>query len=144
MTDPTERHDPARLLRLVLRIDSGSTAVMGVVLIAASSLLVSPTGIPVAFSVGFGLYQLAGATALFFVATRPTIPSVLGWAVVGLNIVSGLGCLVVAVADLVSLTTFGIVFMIIGAMVVAVYAVLEYAGIRRMIESGGGRAFKAR
>ncbi len=142
--DPTERHDPARSLRLVLRIDSGSTAVMGVVLIAASGLLASPTGIPVAFSVGFGIYQLAGAAALAFVATRPTILPGLGWAVVGLNVVSGLGCLAVAAADPISLTAFGTAFMTIGATVVTVYAALEYTGLRRMIEAGGSRAAEAR
>ncbi|WP_197537271.1 hypothetical protein [Frankia alni] len=133
-----------QLLRLVLRIDSGSTAVMGVVLITASGLLASPTGMPVAFSVGFGIYQLAGAAALAFVATRPAIPPGLGWTVVGLNVVSGLGCLGVTATDLISLTTFGTAFMIVGAAVAAVYAALEYTGLRRTIEAGDSRTAEAR
>ncbi|GGX47870.1 hypothetical protein [Streptomyces chryseus] len=124
--------DTARLLRLVLRVDSVSTAVMGVVLIAAVGPLGSATGMPVAFSVGFAIYQLGGAAALALVAGYPVIPSGLVWAVIAVNALSAVACVVVAFGDMVPLTGFGVVFMLAGALIVAVYAALEYAGLRRM------------
>ncbi|MFD7432923.1 hypothetical protein ACFV6Z_38560 [Streptomyces sp. NPDC059818] len=136
MSETVGRQASDRFLRLVLRVDSVSTAVMAAALIAASGPLGAATGMPVAFSVGFGLYQLGGAAALALIAGYPAIPAGLVWAVIGVNLCSAVACLVVAATDFVPLTGFGVVFMLIGALVVAVYAVLEYAGLRRMTAAG--------
>ncbi|MEU9379078.1 hypothetical protein AB0D94_35725 [Streptomyces sp. NPDC048255] len=135
-TDPAVRQASDRFLRLVLRIDSVSTAVMAAVLIAAYGPLGSATGMPVAFSIGFGLFQLGGAASLALVAGYPVIPAGLVKAVIGVNLGSAVACLVVAAGDFVPLTGFGIVFMLIGALVVGVYAALEWAGLRRMTAAG--------
>nr|WSZ13601.1 hypothetical protein OH837_09915 [Streptomyces canus] len=124
--------DAARFLRLVLRVDSASTAVMAVVLIAACVPLGSATGMPVGFTVGFGIYQIGGAAALALIAGYPVIPPGLVWAVIAVNAASAVACVTVAFADLVDLTGFGVAFMLIGALVVTVYAVLEFAGLRRV------------
>ncbi|WP_069885380.1 hypothetical protein [Streptomyces luteocolor] len=124
--------DAAAFLRLVLRVDSVSTAVMGVVLIAAAGPLGSATGMPVAFSVAFGIYQIGGAAALALIAGYPVIPDGLAWTVVAVNAASAVACVVVAFGDMVSLTGFGVAFMLIGALIVTVYAALEYSGLRRM------------
>ncbi|MFF3763567.1 hypothetical protein ACFYYR_05690 [Streptomyces sp. NPDC001922] len=135
-TDPAAPpRDAARLLRLVLRIDSVSTAVMGVVLIAAGGPLGSATGMPVAFSAGFGIYQIGGAAALALIAGYPAIPPGLARAAIAVNAVSAVGCVVTAFGDMVPLTGFGVAFMLIGALIVTVYAALEYAGLRRMTAS---------
>ncbi len=128
--------DTARLLRLVLRVDSVSTAVMGVVLIAAAGPLGSATGMPVPFSVGFGIYQLGGAAALALVSGYPVIPPGLVWAVIAVNALSAVASIVLAFGGMVPLTGFGTVFMLIGALIVTVYAALEYAGLRRMATVG--------
>ncbi|WP_328928595.1 hypothetical protein OG429_31280 [Streptomyces sp. NBC_00190] len=135
-TDPAARQASDRFLRLVLRIDSVSTAVMATVLIAAYGPLGSATGMPVGFSVGFGLYQLGGAASLALIAGYPVIPAGLAKAVIGVNLGSAVACLVVAAGDLVPLTGFGIVFMLIGAVVVGVYAALQWVGLRRMTAAG--------
>ncbi|GAU65867.1 Syd protein [Streptomyces sp. NBRC 110611] len=124
--------DPARLLRLVLRVDSVSTAVMAVVLIAAAGPLGSATGMPVAFAVGSGIYQLGGAAALALIAGYPVIPPALARAVIALNAASAVACVVVAFGDVMPLTGFGVAFLLIGALVVTVYAALEYAALRRI------------
>ncbi|MGP3949459.1 hypothetical protein [Streptomyces sp. 7N604] len=135
-TAPVVDGDAARLLRTVLRIDSASTAVMAVVLIAASGALTSPTGMPVAMSVGFGLYQLGGAAALALIAGYPAIPRGLAWTVIAVNALSCIGCLVLAFGDLAPLTGLGVAFLIVGAVVVAVFAELEFIGLRRMVRGG--------
>lgn len=130
--------DAARFLRLVLRVDAVSTAVTGVVLIAAAGPLGSATGMPVAFAVAFGIYQTGGAAALALIAGYPVIPVRLAVAVLAVNGASAAGCVVVALGDMVPLTGFGIAFMLTGALIVTVYTVLEYAGLRRMTRAARG------
>lgn len=124
--------DAARFLRLVLRVDSVSTAVMGAVLVAAAVPLGSATGMPVAFAVAFGIFQIGGAASLALIAGYPVIPPALARTVVAVNALCAVGCVVTAFADFVPLNGFGVVFLLIGAVIVAVYSALQYTGLRRM------------
>ncbi|CAL9430524.1 hypothetical protein SUDANB58_02038 [Streptomyces sp. enrichment culture] len=49
-----------------------------------------------------------------------------------MNLLSGAACVVVASVGLPALTGFGVAFLLTGALVVTVYAALEYAGLRRL------------
>ncbi|MFI7287841.1 hypothetical protein ACIBRY_14500 [Streptomyces anulatus] len=131
--------DAARFLRLVLRVDGVSTAVMGVVLVAAAVPLSSATGMPVAFAVAFGIFQIGGAASLALIAGYPVIPPALARTVVAVNAVCAVGCVVTAFADFVPLSGFGVVFMLIGALIVAVYSALQYTGLRRMTAASSSR-----
>ncbi|WP_097869785.1 hypothetical protein [Streptomyces sp. rh34] len=124
--------DAARFLRLVLRVDSVSTAVMGVVLVAAAGPLGSATGMPVSFAVAFGIFQIGGAASLALIAGYPVIPPALARTVVAVNALCAVGCVVTAFADFVPLNGFGVVFLLIGALIVTVYSALQYTGLRRM------------
>ncbi|MFJ3326357.1 hypothetical protein ACIPMT_18130 [Streptomyces griseus] len=124
--------DTARFLRLVLRVDGVSTAVMGVVLIAAAAPLGSATGMPVAFAVAFGVFQIGGAACLALIAGYPVIPPALARTVVVVNALCAVGCVVMAFADFMPLNGFGTVFLMIGALIVTVYTALQYTGLRRM------------
>lgn len=128
----TPARDAARFLRLVLRVDGVSTAVMGVVLIAAAAPLGSATGMPVAFAVAFGIFQIGGAACLALIAGYPVIPPALARTVVAVNGVCAVGCVVIAFADFLPLNGFGTVFLLIGALIVTVYTALQYTGLRRM------------
>ncbi|MFJ9885381.1 hypothetical protein [Streptomyces sp. NPDC091287] len=131
--------DAARFLRLVLRVDSVSTAVMGVVLVAAAVPLGSATGMPVAFAVAFGIFQIGGAASLALIAGYPVIPPALARTVVAVNALCAVGCVVTAFADFVPLNGFGVVFLLIGAVIVAVYSALQYTGLRRMTAAPSSR-----
>ncbi|MFJ9143548.1 hypothetical protein [Streptomyces griseus] len=124
--------DTARFLRLVLRVDGVSTAVMGVVLLAAAAPLGSATGMPVAFAVAFGVFQIGGAACLALIAGYPVIPPALARTVVAVNALCAVGCVVMAFADFMPLNGFGTVFLMIGALIVTVYTALQYTGLRRM------------
>ncbi|MFI0592630.1 hypothetical protein [Streptomyces griseus] len=124
--------DTARFLRLVLRVDGVSTALMGVVLIAAAAPLGSATGMPVAFAVAFGVFQIGGAACLALIAGYPVIPPALARTVVAVNALCAVGCVVMAFADFMPLNGFGTVFLLIGALIVTVYTALQYMGLRRM------------
>ncbi|MEV2257194.1 hypothetical protein OG473_08840 [Streptomyces anulatus] len=138
-TTVSPARDAARFLRLVLRVDGASTAVMGVVLVAAAVPLGSVTGMPVAFAVAFGIFQIGGAACLALIAGYPVIPPALARTVVAVNALCAVGCVVTAFAGFVPLNGFGVVFLLIGALIVTVYTALQYTGLRRMTAAPSAR-----
>ncbi|MGX1881551.1 hypothetical protein [Streptomyces sp. NPDC055287] len=123
-------------LRTSLRVDSWSTAAFGVVLLAGGNWLSGPLGLPVTWSVPFGIAMLGGAAALALIAGAPRIPSRPVMAVAVGNALSCVALLLIAFTGVVPLTGLGIAFMVVGAVVVAVFAGLEYAGHRRAGSAG--------
>jgi hypothetical protein len=118
-------------LRAVLRVDGWSTAVFGVVLLAAGGPLAGLLGLPLAWSVPFGVAMLGGAVALLLIAGYPEIPVRHVAVVVAGNALSGAALVVLAFAGLIPLNAFGVAFLLVGAAVVAVYAALELRALRR-------------
>ncbi|MEU1722569.1 hypothetical protein ACNF49_39055 [Actinomadura sp. ATCC 39365] len=132
---PTARHpenDTTGRLRTILRIDGWSTAVFGVVMLVAAQPLSGPLGLPTAWSVPFGVAMLGGAAALGLIAGHPRIPVRHVAFVVAGNALSCVALLALVFADVIPLTGWGVAFMLVGALVVAVYAGLEFAGLRRL------------
>lgn len=122
-------------LRTVLRIDGWSTGAFGVVLLAGGKALGEPLGLPTSWSVPFGVAMLGGAAALGLIAGYPRIPARLALTVVAGNALSCLAILVLLAVGAMPLTGPGVAFMLVGAVVVAVYAVLEYLGHRRSVSA---------
>ncbi|MEV5506939.1 hypothetical protein [Streptomyces orinoci] len=129
---PAVRRTAAEPLRTALWIDSWSTGAFGVLLLAGAPWLSGPLGLPVVWSVPFGVAMLAGAAALALLARRPRIPAQPALMVVAGNALSCAGMLVLAGTDLIALTGEGRAFLVVGAVVVAVFAEAEYVGYRRM------------
>ncbi|WP_040810762.1 hypothetical protein [Nocardia concava] len=125
MTTLTARRSLLRL-RTLLRVDSWSTGIFGIGLLATAPLLRDPLGLPTAVSMCFGLGMLGGAAALSWIAARPTIPTPFAMGVAAVNAVSGVAMTALAAVDVLPLTTFGRAFLEIGALVVLVFATLEY------------------
>jgi hypothetical protein len=131
----TARHpqtDTMGPLRTILRIDGWSTAVFGAVMLAAAQPLSGPLGLPTAWSIPFGVAMLGGAAALGLIAGHPRIPVRYVAFVVAGNALSCVTLLALAFADVIPLTGLGVAFMLVGALVVAIYAGLEFAGLRRL------------
>lgn len=95
--------------------------------------LAEPLGLPVAWSVAFGIAMLGGAASLGLIAGYPQIPARLGGTVVAGNSVFCVALLVLAVADVLPLTAAGTAFLVLGAVIVAVFAVAEFRGLRRSL-----------
>jgi hypothetical protein len=121
----------AEPLRTVLRVDGWSTAVFGAVLLAAGRPLVGVLGLPLAWSVPFGVAMLGGAAALGLIAGYPSVPVRYTALVVAGNALSCAALVVLAFAGVLPLTGLGVVFLLSGAAVVAVYAGLEFLALRR-------------
>ncbi|WHM41017.1 hypothetical protein [Streptomyces sp. BPTC-684] len=119
------------LLRTTLRIDSWSTAAFGVFLLAGAKWLSGPLGLPVAWAVPFGIAMLGGAAALALIAGYPRIPARLAAAVVVGNTLSCAALVVLPFTDVIPLTAAGTAFLLVGALVVAVFAEAEFVGYRR-------------
>ncbi|MFC9879185.1 hypothetical protein ACFVJW_06175 [Streptomyces libani] len=136
---PTAGRGAQDLLRTVLRIDSWGTAAFGVVLLAGGSALSGPLGLPTTWSVPFGIAMLGGAAALALIAGYPRIPARLTQTVIAANTLSCLALLLLPFTNALPLTTPGTAFLLIGAVVVAVFAALEYRGYCR----GGGRGSRS-
>lgn len=119
------------LLRTALRVDGWGTGIFGVVMLAGAAALRDPLGLPTAWSVPFGVAMLGGALALLLIAGYPEIPFGHASAVVVVNALSAAGMVAVALSGLIGLTGLGVAFLLVGAAVVAGFAVLEYTGVRR-------------
>ncbi|MFG1941541.1 hypothetical protein [Nonomuraea sp. NPDC048826] len=122
-------------LRTILRVDGWSTAVFGVVLLAAWRPVGDWFGLPPAWSVPLGVAMLGGAAALGLIAGYPRIPVRYVGLVVAGNTLSCAALVVLVLAGAMPLTGLGVAFMLTGAAVVAAYAVLEFLGLRRARES---------
>lgn len=128
---PAAGNPPSDLLRTILRIDGWGTAAFGVVMLVGSEWHSDRLGLPVTWSVPFGVAMLGGAAALALIAGYPEIPLRLAAIVVVGNTLSCAAMLLLAFTDVVPLTGLGTAFMVVGALVVAVFAELEFIGLRR-------------
>lgn len=127
LTAPTARVD----VRTILRIDGWSTGVFGLVMPALAYPLREPLGLPTAWSIPFGVAMLGGALALLLIAGYPEIPARMVAGVIAVNLASAVGMTVLTASGIIALTGWGVVFMLIGAVTVAVFAELEYVAMRR-------------
>ncbi|MGK8524454.1 hypothetical protein ACRS6B_24170 [Nocardia asteroides] len=128
-TTPAER---GALLRSALRVDGWSTGIFGAALLAGAWSLRDPLGLPLGWSIPFGVAMLGGALALLSIARRPVISPRHAQAVVAVNALSAVGMLGLAGSDVLALTGPGVVFLCLGAAAVAAFAGLEFAGLRAL------------
>jgi len=123
--------DASTLLRRVLWLDGLSTAAVGVLLLAATGLFEDLLGLPVSWSVPIGVGLLGWALAVVLIVDRPDIAPRHVMFVIGGNALSAAGLVALALTDLIPLTGPGVAFMLLMAVVVAVYAELQFMGLRR-------------
>lgn len=121
------------LLRRTLRVDGWGTGVFGVLMLAGAAPLREPLGLPTSWSVPFGVAMLGGALVLLLVAGYPRISPRHATVVVAGNSVGVVAMIVLAFSGLIDLTGVGIAFFLSGAGIVAVFAALEFAGLRRLL-----------
>lgn len=118
-------------LRGVLAADALASGLTGVLLAAGGDLLQSLTGLPASFSQPAGLFLIAYAAAVGWLATRRTTPGALVWAVIVVNLLWAAESLVMLATGFLAPTLLGYAFVIGQAIVVAAFAQLEVIGLRR-------------
>jgi hypothetical protein len=131
--DPTRpgMADDGALLRLSLTLDSLATGTLGILLAAGGPVLDGLLGIPVAVLVPLGLVLVVYAAELWFdVVRRPSPRNV--WPVIALNMLWVSVSIVAVVADWLTLTAVGTVFVLLQAGAVTLFVALQLAGLRRV------------
>jgi hypothetical protein len=117
------------LLRLALRADAVVSGLNG----AAYLLLTGPLSDLLGLSAGVlravGIFLLVYAAAVWLVGGRPAAHAVR--VVITGNLLWSAGSVAVVVADVGTPTTVGAVWLVLQALVVAGFAVLQIAGLRR-------------
>jgi hypothetical protein len=119
------------LLRLAMRADAIIVGLTGIALLAAAAPLSSFTGIPKTVQYGVGIFSVAYGIVVFTLAAVKRVrPAGIGTAIA--NVLCTVLAIVVVVADLLPLTTAGVVLVIATGVYTAVFAELQYAGVRRI------------
>ena len=130
MTLTTARSRP--LLRLALKLDAVVTGANGAAYLAAAGPLSDLLGLSEALLRAAGAFLLAYAAVVWIVGTRREIPRGPVYAIVGANAIWAVDSVVMAIAGWGDATTAGTVWILLQAVVVAAFAELQLAGVRRM------------
>jgi hypothetical protein len=123
--------DRDRLLRRSLNLDAVASGGLGLLLAAAGTLLEEPLGIPASVLLPVGVFLVAYAAALWFVGSRPRVSRPAVWVVVVGNLLWVVASVVAAIAGWWSPTALGTGFMLAQAAAVALFAELQFTGLRR-------------
>jgi hypothetical protein len=119
------------LLRAVLKLDAIVTGANGAAYLIAAGPLGDLLGLSPALLRGTGAFLLAFAAAVYLTGTRPSIPRPAVYAIVAANAVWAVDSIVAASAGWGSPSTAGSVWIVMQALVVAGFAVLQLTGLRR-------------
>lgn len=119
------------LLRLALKLDAVATGALAALGVAAASLLDDLLGTPSSLLWLVGLFLLAYAAAVWVIGTRPQVSRQAAWSVVAVNVLWVVASVATVAAGWLPLTTLGTAFVLLQAVVVLVFADLQYVGLRR-------------
>lgn len=123
--------DGGRLLRIALRLDAAASGALGVAAVAAAAPLAGLLGPTAGMLRGTGGFLVGYALALVLIAARPTIPRPAAWAVVVGNTIWVLSSIGAVVAGPDAFTALGVAVVLAQAAAVAVFADLQWLGLRR-------------
>lgn len=129
---PARTADDGRLLRLALRIDATASGALGVAGLVAAPALADLLGPPAPLLLGVGAFFVVFALALLVLAARPSIPRPAARTVMIGNGLWVMGSVVATVTGWIALTGPGVAVVLAQALAVAVFADLQWLGLRRM------------
>lgn len=118
-------------LRRVLLADAAASGATGLLMAFGASFLEPLLGLPVALLREAGIILLPFAALLIYIATREHLSRRWVWAVVVMNVIWVMDSILLLLSGWVSPTLLGQAFVIGQALVVAVFAELEYFGVRK-------------
>ncbi|MGI5521749.1 hypothetical protein ACQEUX_12425 [Micromonospora sp. CA-259024] len=123
----------AKLLRFALKQDAIGSGANGVVYLVAAAIFGQMFGLPAAFLYPVGVFLIAFAAALLALASRPGVSRPAAVVVIAVNIAWVAASVELLVAGWFPLTGLGVALVIAQAVVVAGFAALQFAGLRRTI-----------
>ena len=130
---------PSRILSIGIVVDSAGSGTLGLLHVAATTLVAAKVGATATLVQGSGLFMLAYATALAWMATRPTLPRWSVHVIVWGNSAWVLGCVLLALW-LPDLGTWAIAHLAFQAIAVTGFVVLQAVGLARSTTARSRRA----
>ncbi|TDD73137.1 hypothetical protein E1262_01260 [Jiangella aurantiaca] len=119
------------LLRWTLELDGIATALNGLVYVLAAGWVGDHLGLPTALLYPAGAFLVVVGALVFTVSTRREAPVLWVGAILVLNAVWAIDSVIVAAAGWFDPTTAGTVWILLQAGLVALFAVLQWAGLKR-------------
>ncbi len=118
------------LLRLAMRADAVISALVGLAGIPVAGWLADLSGTTKAFEYGIGAFLIAYGVVVFGLATLPSVRRA-GMAVIIANVAYTVAAIVLVLADVVPVTSTGVVLNLAAGVYPLVFAELQYQGWRR-------------
>lgn len=122
---------PSPLLRQALLADAATSGACGALLLLGAGFLEGLLGLPGPLLRTSGAFLIGYAGLVAVLGTRPTLPNVLVWAVILGNAVWAADSVLLLVSGWVEPSRAGTAFVILQALAVAMYAELQWMGLRR-------------
>jgi hypothetical protein len=121
------------LLAFALRLDAVATAASAIGMLLFTDRLEALLGLPAALLIGAGVFMLAYAAVVAWLASLDSLPRWAVWTVIVGNVAWALDCGVLAFGGLVAPSTLGVAFLLVQAAFVIGFAELQYAGMKRSV-----------
>lgn len=137
MTDRTFTETPANavipstLLKRALQADAVASAASGLLMFAGAGMLDQITGLPTGLLRYAGLFLLPYAALVAWMGFRPSLPRWLVWTVILGNFAWAAESVLLVFSSWVAPTAYGIAFVLAQAFVVALFAELQFFGLKR-------------
>jgi hypothetical protein len=122
---------PSLFLRRVLLLDAVATGATGILLLGGTGILQSWLNLPATLMTYAGIFCVAWAAIVGFASTRKELSRNLVWTIIVANALWTLGSLALLVSGYVAPTLLGYAFVIAQALVVCVFAELQYVGLTK-------------
>ncbi|MCP8466880.1 hypothetical protein NK553_23275 [Pseudomonas sp. ZM23] len=119
------------LLRLTLKADALAGGAIGLLMALAAQPLGELFGLPFILLLVAGIVLLPLALVLYWMSNQTVLPRTGVWAVIALNALWVLESIALLVTGYVQPTALGYAFVIGQALVVLLFAELEFFGLRR-------------
>ncbi|MBN7138169.1 hypothetical protein A7A76_03555 [Lysobacter enzymogenes] len=124
--------NPAHFLRRVVQADLAVSAAAGALQLAAAEPLARLTAIDAGVLRGSGLVLMAWIGFLGWALSRPAITAPMARAMIGVNLAWVAASVLVWLEGAIAPNPLGLAYVLAQAAVVAVFADLQYFGLRRL------------
>ncbi len=118
-------------LRFALRLDAVCSGLVGLAGLAIAPRLAAWSGTTPAFEYAFSAFLVAYGIVVYALSRRPAV-RVPGIWVIAANLAFTVGAVILVIADVMPLTTVGVVVTLASGVYTLVMADLQYVGLRRL------------
>lgn len=122
---------PSLFLRRALLADAAASGASAVLMIVGAGIIDKLLGLPSALLLEAGLVLVPYVAFVAWLGTRERLAPSAVWAVIVANVLWAIASVLLLLSGLIAPTVLGYVFVIAQALVVALFAELQYVGLNR-------------